>query len=150
MCNKSQKLFRKSTNFQVRTLQTSIPCTSVSFEHNTAWVLYKLPTNVTGSISFFFVYFLCHFMPAPRIGVGKGVKEAMPPKKVLENIVILCFQRGFSKQNNVIRVKSNMLLPQTFGLAAPLAPRVFAARTSVCFANNNIFSRINKLLFEVR
>jgi len=133
MCNKSQKLFRKSTNFQVRTLQTSIPCTSVSFEHNTAWVLYKLPTNVTGSISFFFVYFLCHFMPAPRIGVGKGVKEAMPPKKVLENIVILCFQRGFSKQNNVIRVKSNMLLPPNFWAGCATGPTRFCGADQCLF-----------------
>jgi len=32
------------------------------------------------------------------IGVVRGDKEAMPPK-YLENIVILCFERRFSKQN---------------------------------------------------
>ena len=41
------------------------------------------------------------------IGVAKG---AMPPK-ILENMVILCFERRFSKQNSVIRLKSNILPP---------------------------------------
>jgi len=47
------------------------------------------------------------------IGVARGAKRAMPPK-VLENIVILCFERRFSKQNNVIRLKSNILVLQNF------------------------------------
>jgi len=62
-----------------------------------------------------------------RIGVARG---ATPPKKFLENIVILCFERRFSKQNSVIRVKSNILAqkkffgsPQIFGLAMPLICR---------------------------
>jgi len=44
----------------------------------------------------------------------------------LENIVILCFEKRFSKQNSVIRLKSNILAPpnflalQSFGLATPL------------------------------
>jgi len=42
-----------------------------------------------------------------------GGKEAMPPT-FLENIVILCFERRFSKPNSVIRVKSNILPPQNF------------------------------------
>jgi len=37
-----------------------------------------------------------------------GAKGAMPPK-FLENIVILCFERRFSKQNSVIRLKLNIL-----------------------------------------
>jgi len=32
----------------------------------------------------------------------------------LENIDILCFERRFSKQNSVIRLKSNILDPQIF------------------------------------
>jgi len=51
----------------------------------------------------------------------------MPPPKFLENIVILCFERRFSKQNSVIRLKSSILAPpkffgpsQIFGLATPL------------------------------
>jgi len=39
---------------------------------------------------------------------------------ILENIVILCFERRFSKQNSVIRLKSNILAPPIFGLATPL------------------------------
>jgi len=31
--------------------------------------------------------------------------------KFLENIVILCFERCFSKQSNVFRLKSNILAP---------------------------------------
>jgi len=34
----------------------------------------------------------------------------MPPK-FFENIAILCFERRFSKQNSVIRLKSNILPP---------------------------------------
>ena len=60
--------------------------------------------------------------------ISKGrVKGAMPPPKFVENIVILCFERRFSKQNSVIRLKSNILvplkifgLPPIFGLAMPL------------------------------
>jgi len=35
--------------------------------------------------------------------------------KFLENIVILCFERRFSKQNSVIRLKSNILTPKFLG-----------------------------------
>jgi len=45
------------------------------------------------------------------IGVARGIKGAMAPPKYLENIVILCFERRFSKQNSVIRLKSNILVP---------------------------------------
>jgi len=38
----------------------------------------------------------------------------MVPPKLLENIVILCFERRFSKQNSVIRLKSNILGPPNF------------------------------------
>jgi len=34
--------------------------------------------------------------------------------KFLENIVILSFERRFSKQNSVIRLKSNILPPANF------------------------------------
>ena len=47
------------------------------------------------------------------IGVARGGRGAMPPK-YLENIVILCFERRFSKQNNVIRLKSNIYPPWNF------------------------------------
>jgi len=49
------------------------------------------------------------------VGVARGGKEVMTPQKFLENIVILCFKRRFSKQNSVIRLKSNILpLPNFF------------------------------------
>ena len=50
---------------------------------------------------------------AAIIGVARGAKGAMPPK-CLENIVILCFERRFSKQNSVIHLKSNILPPPEF------------------------------------
>jgi len=47
------------------------------------------------------------------IGVATGRdKGAMPSPKFLVNIVILCFEKCFPKQNNVIRLKSNILPPQ--------------------------------------
>ena len=49
------------------------------------------------------------------------------PPNFLENIVILCIERRFSKQNSVIRLKSNILVlpkfccpPKISGLATPL------------------------------
>jgi len=54
------------------------------------------------------------------IGLARGDQRGHVPPKCLENIVILCFERRFSKQNNVIRLKSNILAPQIFGLATRL------------------------------
>ena len=49
-------------------------------------------------------------------GVARGVCGAMPPK-FLEHIVILCLERQYSRQNSVIRLKSNiLLLPKFFWL----------------------------------
>ena len=57
----------------------------------------------------------------------RSQRGAIARPKFLENIVILCFERRFSKQISVIRVKSNILAPpkffgslQIFGLAMPL------------------------------
>jgi len=41
---------------------------------------------------------------------SQGVKRGTPPIFV-ENIVIFCFESCFSKQNSVIRLKSNILPP---------------------------------------
>jgi len=71
------------------------------------------------------------------IGVARGAKEAMIPPKVLENIVILCFERRFSKQNSVIRLKSNILGPenfwpsQIFGLTTPLGMTPYSCITTI-------------------
>ena len=51
---------------------------------------------------------------------SQGAKGALAPLKFLENIVILCFERRFSKQNSVIRLKSNISPPPISGLAMPL------------------------------
>ena len=47
------------------------------------------------------------------IGVAWGAKGAVAPK-YLENIVILCFERRFSKQNSVIHLQSNIVPPLNF------------------------------------
>ena len=54
-----------------------------------------------------------HYHYTNVLCIGGGVKGAMPPK-FLENIVILCFERRFSKQNSVIRLKSDILHPPNF------------------------------------
>jgi len=84
----------------------------------------------------------------------------MPPPRFLENIVILCFKRRFSKQNSVIRLKSNILAlpnfcpPQIFGLATPLAAseRVFCKRVTAGHVVNSRranlkSSSVNDILF---
>jgi len=48
------------------------------------------------------------------IGVARGGKRAMLPQKYIENIVISCIERRLSKQNSVIRLKSNILAPPKF------------------------------------
>ena len=53
------------------------------------------------------------FQPAQDSSACTGAKVAMPPK-FLENI-ILCFERRFSKQNSVIRLKPNILPPIFLG-----------------------------------
>ena len=49
-------------------------------------------------------------MGCQSIGIARGGPKRPCPPKVLENRVILCFERRFSKQNSVIRLKLNILL----------------------------------------
>jgi len=65
----------------------------------------------------------------PIIGVASGGPKGPWPRQILENIVILCFERRFSKQSSVFRLKSDILSPrffiwppQIFGLATALLP----------------------------
>jgi len=53
------------------------------------------------------------FLYQHRRSQGVGAKWAMAPTEFLENMVILCFERVFSKQNSVIRLKPNVS-PQNF------------------------------------
>jgi len=58
---------------------------------------------------------------------SQGGRKSHGSPKFLENIGILCFERRFSKQNSVIRLKSNILAPpKNFwtGYAAGLSPFV--------------------------
>jgi len=45
---------------------------------------------------------------------SQGGQRGHVPPKFLENIVILCFERRFSQQNSVIRLKSSILAPTKF------------------------------------
>jgi len=45
---------------------------------------------------------------------SQGDQRGHAPPTFLENIVILCIERRFSKQNSVIRLKSNILTPPKF------------------------------------
>jgi len=45
---------------------------------------------------------------------SQGAAEGPYPPKFLENIVILFFERRFSKQNSVIHLQSNILAPPNF------------------------------------
>ena len=62
------------------------------------------------------------------IGVARGGQRGHAPPKCLENIVILCFERRFSKQNGVIRLNSNILSPLIF-----LPPSKFLGWLRHCF-----------------
>jgi len=46
---------------------------------------------------------------------SQGGKKGPWTPKFLEHIIILCFKRRFSKQNSVIRLKSNILAPKFLG-----------------------------------
>jgi len=64
-------------------------------------------------------------VPITAIDLARGAYGAIPPSKFLENIVILCFERRYGKQNNIIHLKSNIrdrtnFCPPVFGLATPL------------------------------
>jgi len=67
-----------------------------------------------------------------------GPKEPCPPK-FLENIVILFFERRFSKQNSLIRLKSNILPPPIF--FAP--PKIFGLATSLLWHAQMAFCHVN-------
>jgi len=66
-------------------------------------------------------------MGSETVGVARGGQRGHGHPKFLENIVILCFETRFSKQNSVISLKSNILplpnflAPQIFGLDTPLS-----------------------------
>jgi len=45
---------------------------------------------------------------------SQGGQRGYAPPKFLENVVILCFESFFSKQNSIIRLQSNILAPQKF------------------------------------
>jgi len=62
----------------------------------------------------------------------------------------LWFQRHFSKQNSVIRLKSNILAPQIFGLATPLVqhqPSLYYKPRQQFLASNH--HKIENLLLKV-
>ena len=60
------------------------------------------------------------------MGVARGGQRSRAPARFLEKTVIFCFERRFSTQNSVIRLKSNILAPpQIFGLTTPLPRGIY-------------------------
>jgi len=67
---------------------------------------------------------------------SQGAREVIHTPQFLAYLVILCFERRYSKHNTVVRLKSNILFPSkffsipqnNFGLATPL-PRLEALAT---------------------
>ena len=91
------------------------------------------------------------------IGVARGGPKGPCLSKFSKNMVILCFERRFSKQNRVIRLKWNILAlpifcpPQVFGLAAPLSLLLDLERnTQQCLVVRNLFLCAEMSLFYVR
>ena len=74
------------------------------------------------------------------IGVAKGGKRRHGHPKFLENIVILYVERRFSKQNGVIRLKSNILPPPNFcaGYATVFTLKISANKISIIRKDHNI------------
>jgi len=64
--------------------------------------------------------------------------------KFLGNILILCFERRFSKKNSVIRLKSNILTPSDFSSTpnfwAGYATDCIYSGVEVSLVNNNVSS----------
>jgi len=57
----------------------------------------------------------------------------MAPPKILEKIVIFCFERRFSKWNNVIRLKSCILVwPRHWLLLSDILPCVVCCKKGHC------------------
>jgi len=79
------------------------------------------------------------------IGVAKGGAKGPCPPKYLENIVISCFERRFSKQNSVIRLKSNILAPPNFW--SGYATAIDVDSRSVFCSTVKIASKVMKTLF---
>jgi len=95
-----------------KTSNVLVPCQMEGYTSITTFTLQVVSSFVTA--------YLCD------IGVARGRQRGHGSLKFLENIVILCFERRFSKQNVVIRLQSNILAspkifaPQIFGLATSL------------------------------
>ena len=70
----------------------------------------------------------------------------MAPQIFLENIVILCFERLFSKQNSVICLRSNILPAPIFGLAAPML--LPSTEVGICYLR--MWRRGESLLFILK
>jgi len=99
---------------------------------------------------FSFLQYLCC-----NIGVARGPKGPCPPK-FLENIVILCFEKVFSKQNGVSRLISNILPPQKFwgwlrhwAVICATTVRTEQIRVYVSRQDQSVQNRSQKLVFTV-
>ena len=76
------------------------------FEHNATWVLYKLPTKVTGSISFFSCNFCVISMPVPRVFF-----VFLKTNVFLQQVT---FSRLNRFENNLTKYENNLSLSKQF------------------------------------
>ena len=84
---------------------------------HTTWQLMQEDSDMLIAVSHVHLYFVKRRMSdsvAMLIGVDRGRPKGPCPPKFLENIVILCFETRFSKQNSTIRLKWNILVPPNF------------------------------------
>ena len=76
---------------------------------------------------------------------SQGGQRGHSPQ-ILENVVILCFEKRFSKQNTVIRLKSNILpLPKNFWAGYATASRIPSVRLlfDETFAQASVFAVVD-------
>ena len=79
---------------------------------------------------------------------GGGQRSHGTPK-FLENIVSLCFERRFSKQNSVIRLKSNISAPKVLGWLCHCSATITAAGRFLPWIQKSKLPEIFRVLMSV-
>jgi len=79
---------------------------------------------------------------------SQGEAKRPCPPQILEHIVISCFERRFSKQNSVIRLKSNILSPKFF--PPPNSWAGYATVVMLLWHRNVVFKNVKSLSLLLR